>query len=148
MATKAPVKKAPAKKAAAAAAPLAHMAEKEPTSLHVAFLEWMEKQTGVTGLDLKSVQLATVLRGDFQKSEENQSRLRSRKDEIAKQEQEREARRAAREKAAADKAAKKAAPAPAAKKTASTAKAAPAAKKTAPKRRTPAAASASTESFE
>lgn len=99
-------------------APMANYLEKEPTSLHENFADWLTRQTGYE-VDLKTVQLATALRMTFQRSEDNQSDLEARRQaqinavaEREKRAAEREAARAAKEKAAAEKAAaKKAAPA-------------------------------------
>jgi len=55
----------------------------QPTDLHRAFAEWIYVQTGVK-VDVKAVQLATTLRHDFQKSEENQKALAARKAVAAK----------------------------------------------------------------
>lgn len=54
-----------------------------PTQLHKDFAEWLFIQTGVK-VDLKTVQLVTVMRHDFQKSEENQKALAARKASAAK----------------------------------------------------------------
>jgi membrane protein involved in colicin uptake len=130
-----------------AAPPLKHIADKEPTALHEEFVAWLKTNTGVD-CDLKSVQLATVLRMEFQRSEQNQKRLAASKKAKADADAAREARRA--ERAAGKKTAaaptKKAA-APAAKK----ATGAPATKKAAaPVRRRAAkkATAGATESFE
>ena len=55
----------------------------QPTELHKAFAEWLYIQTGYK-VDLKTVQLATTMRHDFQKSEENQKALAARKAAAAK----------------------------------------------------------------
>lgn len=143
-ATKA-AKKSTTKKTAAkkSSAPLAHMAEKEPTALHVGFKDWLERQTGLTNLDLKSIQLATVLRMEYQRSDENQARLSASKQARA------DADAARAEKRAAKKTAKKAPASKTASKTA--AKKAPATKKAAkkaPARRRATKATAGEESFE
>jgi hypothetical protein len=54
------------------------LAAKAPTQLHKDFAEWIFIQTGVRP-DLKTVQLVTVLRMDFQASPENQAKLAERK---------------------------------------------------------------------
>lgn len=54
------------------------IAAKAPTQLHKDFAEWIYIQTGVK-VDLKAVQLASVLRMDFQASPENQKNLAERK---------------------------------------------------------------------
>jgi len=54
------------------------IAAKAPTQLHEDFAEWLFVQTGVR-VDLKTVQLVTVLRMDFQASPENQKALAERK---------------------------------------------------------------------
>lgn len=140
---KAPAKKAVAKKSSNKA-PFAKIGEKEPTALHVEFLEWLETNTGISGLDLKSVQLATVLRGDFQRSDQNQKRLQASKAAKAEAAKARAAAKAEREAKSAQKAAaKKAAPA----KKAVAKKSSPPAKKAPAKRPTKKAASTG-ESFE
>lgn len=55
----------------------------QPTELHKAFAEWLYIQTGYK-VDLKTLQLATTMRHDFQKSEENQKALAARKAAAAK----------------------------------------------------------------
>lgn len=55
----------------------------QPTELHKAFAEWLAAKTGCT-IDLKTLQLATTMRHDFQKSEENQKALAARKAKAAK----------------------------------------------------------------
>jgi hypothetical protein len=54
------------------------LAAKAPTQLHQDFAEWIFIQTGVK-VDLKTVQLVTTLRMDFQASPENQAKLAERK---------------------------------------------------------------------
>lgn len=143
------------KKAATVEPPLAVYQEKEPTQLHINFVEWCLEQTGIE-CDLKTVQLAFSLRMVFQKSEYNQDDLARRREEAeqakidrAERAEERAAKAAEREAAKEEReAAKKAA---ATKKTAATAvsggrratsKAATAKKTTAPARRRPAAKAA------
>jgi hypothetical protein len=58
------------------------LAAKAPTQLHEDFAEWIFIQTGVRP-DLKTVQLVTVLRMDFQASPENQAKLAERKQAAA-----------------------------------------------------------------
>lgn len=61
----------------------AERAAVEPTELHKRFADWLKAETGVD-VDLKTVQLVTTLRMDFQKSEDNQGALKARKDAAAK----------------------------------------------------------------
>jgi len=91
-----------APKAAPAPAPRAALAEKDPTPLHENFANWLTRETGYE-VDLKTVQLAAVLRGAFQKSEENQADLEQRRAAA-------EQRVAAREERAQERATKAAAP--------------------------------------
>lgn len=58
------------------------IAAKAPTQLHEDFAHWLFIQTGVK-VDLKTVQLVTVLRMDFQASPENQKNLADRKAKAA-----------------------------------------------------------------
>lgn len=58
------------------------IAAKNPTQLHEDFAQWLFVQTGVK-VDLKTVQLVTVLRMDFQASPENQKNLADRKAKAA-----------------------------------------------------------------
>lgn len=88
-------------------APRADLVGKEPGTLHKNFAAWLTEQTGYK-VDEKSVQLATILRMDFQRSDVNQRDLAARRQAKADA-------AAAREKRAADRAAKKAAPKPAKK---------------------------------
>jgi hypothetical protein len=118
-------KKTAKKTASRSAPPRASMIEKEPTQLHQDFADWLEAETGYKP-DIKSVQLATVLRMDFQRSDRNQQSLESRRQAKIQAEQDREKRRQ-------DRAAKKSAPA---KKTASKKAAAPAKKASAPAKKT------------
>lgn len=73
----------------------AERAAAEPTELHKAFAKWIEEKTGYTP-DLKTVQLVTTMRMDFQKSEENQTALKDRKAEAAKKAEEAKARKLAK----------------------------------------------------
>lgn len=57
---------------------IAARAAAAPTALHEAFAAWITEQTGVE-VDLKTLQLVTVLRHDFQASPENQAELAKRK---------------------------------------------------------------------
>lgn len=128
-----------APKSKAAAPELAAYAEKDPTELQEMFADWLSTKTGYD-VDVKSVALATSLRGAYQKSPENQDHLAARREAAELRVAEREKRAAEREnKAKAPAPAKKAATAPA-KKTA--AASAPATKVAPPKRRRPAAAKA------
>jgi hypothetical protein len=122
-------------------APKAALVEKDITNTMERFAEYVQTQTGYA-VDVRSLQLGSVLRGEFQKSDENQQYLAARAVEIEAEQaakvqraEEREARRAEREAAKAAKAAEpKAATtkAPAAKKAVATKTAAkaPAAKAT------------------
>jgi hypothetical protein len=56
----------------------AERAAAAPTDLHKAFAAWITEKTGVE-VDLKTVQLVTTLRMDFQASPENQASLAERK---------------------------------------------------------------------
>jgi len=153
-------------------APKANLLEKEISGITPSFVDYIEEQTGYRPSE-RDVQLASVLRRDFQKSETNQARMveaKERKEAEAEARTQRAADRAeakeAREAARAEKAeakakapkaepkakpAAKAAPAKTAAKTA----AKPAAKATAAKpaaakpaaRRRPAKAAAATEDF-
>lgn len=58
------------------------IAAKAPTQLHEDFAQWLYIQTGVK-VDLKTVQLVTTLRHDFQASPENQANLAERKAKAA-----------------------------------------------------------------
>lgn len=58
------------------------IAAKAPTQLHEEFAHWLYIQTGVK-VDLKTVQLVTSLRMDFQASPENQKSLADRKAKAA-----------------------------------------------------------------
>src|SRR5690348_2386953 len=73
----------------------AERAAAEPTELHKAFAKWIEEKTGVTP-DLKTVQLVTTMRMDFQRSDENQKALTERKAEAAKKAEEAKARKLAK----------------------------------------------------
>lgn len=126
-----------APKSKAAAPELADYAEKDPTELQEMFADWLSTKTGYD-VDVKSVALATSLRGAYQKSPENQDHLAARREAAEQRVADREKRAEEREaKAKAPAPAKKAAPA---KKTA--AASAPATKVAPPKRRRPAAAKA------
>lgn len=82
--------------------PRAAYAAKEPTELIIQFCRYLTEQTGYE-VDPLSVYLGSALRGDFQKSPENQSRLAEQAERIA-------AEKVAREQRKADRAAKAAAP--------------------------------------
>src|SRR3546814_8085432 len=70
----------------------AERAAAEPTELHKAFAKWIEEKTGQK-VDLKTVQLASVLRMDFQRSDENQAALKERKAKAEQVEADRVAKR-------------------------------------------------------
>lgn len=88
----------------------ADLVEKEPTQLHSDFTAYIQEQTGYEA-DEKSVQLATILRMDFQKSDANQARLqaaKSAREQVAQERAERaEARKAAKAEKTEAKSAKK-----------------------------------------
>jgi len=73
----------------------AERAAAEPTDLHVAFTAWLKEKTGID-VDLKTVQLVTTMRMDFQKSDENQAALKDRKANAAKKADEAKAKRLAK----------------------------------------------------
>jgi hypothetical protein len=73
----------------------AERAAAEPTELHKQFADWLKEKTGVD-VDLKTVQLVTTMRMDFQKSEENQTALAARKAEAAKKAEDAKAKRLAK----------------------------------------------------
>ncbi|WNM69117.1 hypothetical protein SEA_MORTYSMITH_40 [Microbacterium phage MortySmith] len=117
--------------------PRANYAEKAVPTVIQNFADYLTEQTGYE-VDLRSVYLGSALRGEFQKSPENQKRIADRAAEIEREREERAAKaeeraakKAEREAAAKEKAAaaKEAKSAP----KASTAKA-PAAKTAAPKK--------------
>ncbi len=126
-------------------APHAKVVDREPTQLHKNFAAFIEEQTGYAP-DLKTVQIATVLRMPFQRSEANQADLAARRKAAEERVANREANAAKR--AAKKTTAKTAAPA---KKTAAKKATAAPAKKTvakkAPARRTPAKKATATETF-
>ncbi|MGN7187258.1 hypothetical protein [Microbacterium enclense] len=98
-----------ARKTTPTAAPqFARYAEKEATPTMQAYAEWLTRETGYA-VDVKSVLLASWLRGEFQKSEDNQARITSAKTRKAEEAEARAARRAEREAKAAERAAKQAA---------------------------------------
>lgn len=70
-------------------------AKAAPTELHKAFAHWIEMETGYKP-DLKTLQLVTTLRNEFQKSPENQASLAARKSEAAKKADEAKAKRLAK----------------------------------------------------
>lgn len=124
--------------------PLARYADKDITPTMEVYVGWLKEQTGYD-VDPMSVQLSGVLRGTFQKSDINQSRLSEAKlaakaeaEARAARREERAARRAEREATATEKATAKPAAkaAPAARKAA--AAKAPTAKATPAKRSAPA----------
>lgn len=55
-----------------------YLADKEPTDLHVSMAAWITQVTGVA-IDPKAVQLASVLRHEFQASPTNQRDLEARR---------------------------------------------------------------------
>ncbi|QPL15056.1 hypothetical protein SEA_HAUNTER_42 [Microbacterium phage Haunter] len=85
--------------------PRANYAEKAVPSVIQNFAEYLTEQTGYE-VDLRSVYLGSALRGEFQKSPENQKRIADRAAEI---EREREERAAKAEERAAKKAEREAA---------------------------------------
>ena len=125
------------------------LVEKAPTDLHEIFAEWLENETGYDGVDLKTVQLVTVLRGDFQRSPENKQRIADSKVRREQEIEERAAKREEREaKRAADKEAKAAAVKEAREAKAAAAKAkkeAAPAKETAPAKKAASARKAATK---
>src|SRR3546814_13019037 len=80
----------------------AERAAAEPTELHKQFAAWIEEKTGQK-VDLKTVQLASVLRMDFQRSDENQAALKERKDKAEQVEADRVAKRRIKLEAELDK---------------------------------------------
>ena len=73
----------------------AHYAEKEATPTMQAYAEWLTRETGYA-VDVQTVVLASWLRGEFQKSDENQTRIaeaKTRKSEQAKARADRKAER-------------------------------------------------------
>lgn len=87
---------------------LAHYADREATPTMQAYAEWLTRETGYA-VDVQSVVLASWLRGEFQKSEENQRRIADAKTRKSEEAEARAAKRAEREAAAKERAAKKAA---------------------------------------
>ena len=85
--------------------PLARYAEIEPTTLQESFADWLTKNTGYA-VDAQSVALATALRGEFQKSPENQADLKARREAAAEAKAAKEQRIADRKAKAAEEAAK------------------------------------------
>ncbi|UYL85336.1 hypothetical protein SEA_HAGER_43 [Microbacterium phage Hager] len=91
--------------------PRANYAEKAIPTVIQNFVDYLTEQTGYE-VDPRSVYLGSALRGEFQKSPENQKRIADRQAEIereaeerAKRAEERAAKKAEREAAAAEKAA-------------------------------------------
>lgn len=124
--------------------PRANYAEKEIPTVIQNFVDYLKEQTGYE-VDPRSVYLGSALRGEFQKSPENQKRIADRAAEIEQERIDREARAEERAAAKAEREAAKAAKAaePKAEKAApkSAAKTAPAKKapaKTAAAKATPA----------
>lgn len=87
---------------------LAHYATKEATPTMQAYAEWLTRETGYA-VDVQSVVIASWLRGEFQKSEENQRRIADAASAREQAKQERAERKAERERKAEERAAKKAA---------------------------------------
>lgn len=85
----------------------ANYATKEATPTMQAYAEWLTRETGYA-VDVQSVVLASWLRGEFQKSEENQARIADAKTRKADEAKARAARKAEREAAAKERAAKRA----------------------------------------
>lgn len=86
----------------------ANYAEKEATPTMQAYADWLTRETGYA-VDVQSVVLASWLRGEFQKSEENQRRIAEATNAREQAKQERAERKAEREQKAKERAAKKAA---------------------------------------
>lgn len=84
---------------------LARYAEIEPTTLQHSFADWLTENTGYK-VDAQSVALATALRGEFQKSPENQADLKERREAAAAAKAAKEQRAADRKAKAAEEAAK------------------------------------------
>lgn len=84
-----------------------YVERKVPTRIQE-FADYLERETGYAP-DLRTLYLGSALRGTFQKSEENQARLKARQEELAALREERAAKRAEREAAKADRAAARAA---------------------------------------
>lgn len=89
-------------------APLAHRIPAEVTPVILAYSAWLEEQTGYK-VDPMSVYIGSQLRGTFQKSEGNQTRLALQAAALAEREQAKILRKLERENAAAAKAAAQAA---------------------------------------
>jgi hypothetical protein len=79
--------------------------EKEPTETHEAFVDYVKETTGYSA-DLRTVQLAFVLRGKFQNSPQSQEAIAARAERVAAEQAAREEEREAAKAAAADKKAK------------------------------------------
>lgn len=77
---------------------LARYLEKEVTPVIEDFADFLEKQTGMTlnKRDRQVLFIGSALRGTFQKSPENQARIAQRKEEIAAELEDRQARHDAR----------------------------------------------------
>lgn len=119
-----------------ATAPKADLLDREPTAMHTSYADWITEQTGYE-VDAKSIQLGTLLRGEYQKSDVNQALMASRAEERAAEAEAREQKKEEREAAKEEKAAKAAEKKAAAKEAKSAEK--PAAKKAAPAKKAPAA---------
>lgn len=107
--------------------PRANYAEKAVPTVIQNFAEYLTEQTGYE-VDLRSVYLGSALRGEFQKSPENQARIEARAQEIVAEREAREAAKVARAEAKAEREAARAAKA-----------AEPKAEKAAPAKKAPAA---------
>jgi hypothetical protein len=80
--------------------PFGKYVDKEPTEVHEACADWIQDNTGYD-VDLKTVQLVALLYGRFQRSEENQERIKAQKANAAKLAEERANRPKAAKKTAA-----------------------------------------------
>ena len=85
----------------------AHYAEKEATPTMQAYADWLTRETGYA-VDVQSVVLASWLRGEFQKSEDNQRRMADAATAREQAKAERALRQAEREATAKERAAKQA----------------------------------------
>lgn len=81
---------------------LASYAEKDITPVTQDYIDWLKAETGYD-VDPLSVQLSSVLRGNFQKSEGNQARIARRAEERVAEAEAREEAKAAREQAKAER---------------------------------------------
>lgn len=97
-----------ARKTSQTAPRFAHYATKEATPTMQAYADWLTRETGYA-VDVQSVLLASWLRGEFQKSEDNQARIAEAASAREQAKQERAERKAEREASAKERAAQKAA---------------------------------------